>query len=182
MTIVQQIQHSDIKHVAQIHEEEFPNDGDKFAQSQQWIYSKFLGWPVNRYYIAVNKDEIIGYILYTEIGGFRKNCVLELEQLAVAKVWQNQGVGTQLIDESLIQVASILANEKRNIKLVEMTTGVTNEVQRLYNKTLGAVVECRKKEFFDEDEVVMIARHSSINSIREKRGLPLIPLFSKVKL
>lgn len=175
MIIIRQMLPSEIKAVAHIHREVFPNDGDTYAQSKQWIYSKFLGWPVNRYYVSTNNDEIIGYILWTEMGGFRKNCVLELEQLAVAIVWQNRRVGTQLIDESLIQVASILANEKRNIKLVEITTGVTNEVQSLYNKTLGAVEECRKQEFFDEEEVAMIARHSSINLIREKRSLPLIP-------
>lgn len=172
MIIVRQMLPSEIKAVADIHREAFPNDGDTYIQSKQWIYSKFFGWPVNRYYVSTNNDEIIGYILWTEMGGFRKNCVLELEQLAVAADWQGQGVGTQLIDESLTQIASTLSNEKRQPKLVEITTGTTNEVQRLYKKTLGAIVECTKRDFFDEDEVVMIARYSVTNSARKKRGVP----------
>ena len=172
MIIVRQMLQSEINIVAHIHKEAFPNDGDTYFQSQQWIYSKFLGWPVNRYYVAVNENKIIGYILWVEMGGFRTNCVLELEQLAVSTDWRGQGVGTHLIDKSLTQVASILANEKRILKLVEITTGTTNEVQKLYIKTLDAIVECKKRDFFDEDEVVMIARFSSINLARKKRNLP----------
>lgn len=180
MKLIRQMLPSDIDAVAHIHTDAFPNDVDTYAQSQRWIYSKFLGWPVNRYFVAINKETVIGYILWVEMGGFRKNCILELEQLAVAKDWRGQGVGIHLIDESLMLMASMLAKEKRYIKLVEVTTGTTNEAQMLYIKALSAVIECTKKEFYDEDEVVMIARISSINSARRVRGVSALSSSGKV--
>ena len=180
MILIRQMLFSDIDAVAHIHIDAFPNDVEKYTQSQRWIHSKFLGWPVNRYFVAVNKERIIGYILWVEMGGFRKNCVLELEQLAIAIDCRGQSVGTHLLDESLMLMTQILAKEKRYIKLVEITTGKTNEAQRLYIKTLSASVKCKKKDFFEEDEVIMIARHSSINSARKVRGLSTLLSSEKV--
>ena len=44
------------------------------------------------------------------------------------------------------------------MKAVEVTTGVENQAQNLYKKTLGAKVECIVKDFFRGDEAIMIAR------------------------
>lgn len=176
MVLIRQMLPDDICAVARIHNDSFPNDVNTYTQSRLWVHSKFLGWPVNRYYVAIDRGEVIGYSLWVEKGGLRNNCVLELEQLSVSADWRGRGVGTQLIDEPLAQISSILSSERRYIKLVEVTTGATNEVQYLYKKALAVVVECIKKDFFDEDEVVLIARHSSIDLARERRGMP--PLHS----
>lgn len=171
MLVIRDMLQIEIDAVARIHHEAFQNDCETYERSCQWIRCKYLGWPVNRYFTAISREEVIGYILWVEMGGLRKESILELEQLAVARVCRSRKVGTQLIDESLLMIASMLEHQGRRIRLVEVTTGAMNEVKNLYKKTLGAEVKCKKRKFFDEDEIVMIARHSAINSARVKRGL-----------
>jgi ribosomal protein S18 acetylase RimI-like enzyme len=173
--VVRSMTSEDLHTVAKIHNEAFPNDCEALNQSYEWIHSKYLGGAINRYYVVTIKEEIVGYILWAEVGGFRKNCILELEQIAVVKDWHNKDAGTQLIDESLSQVTSLLGAQNRYLKLVEVTTGTNNRAQELYKRTLDAKAKYIKKDFFDEDEVVMISRATEINAIRGKRGVSRIP-------
>jgi ribosomal protein S18 acetylase RimI-like enzyme len=92
--------------------------------------------------------------------GFRKEVVLELEQLAVRPDSQGQGVSTALIQESLGQVARMLKGGGACIKNIVVTTRTDNHAQRLYRKVLGAAPEAVIKDLYSADEVIMVARNT----------------------
>lgn len=126
--------------------------------AKRWVRGNFLGFPRMQYFIAKNKKLVVGFILWMEKGGFRKESVIELEQIAVLPDCQGKGIGTKLIKESLKEVKKYLKERKSKLKLIEVTTGTTNEAQRLYKKTLGAEVETIVKDLFRGDEVIMFSR------------------------
>lgn len=171
--VVRAMSFNDIEEVSNIHLRAFPFDSQDIEHARKWIKSKFLGWPANKYYVISSLDNsVIAYILWVEMGGFRKKCILELEQIAVDEKYRGKGLGSKMIDESLTILLSELRNNKRDLKLIEVTTGKANEAQRLYIKSLSAEKECIKKDFFEDDEVVMIARSDKILKNRNNRKLP----------
>jgi len=127
-------------------------------EARKWVKCNFSAFPRTQYFIAKVNGKISGYILWIEKGGFRKESIWELEQIAVAKDCQGQGIGTQLIGASLLELKKYLEKRGSVLKAVEVTTRTDNMAQHLYKKTLGAEVECVIKNLFQGDEVVMIAR------------------------
>lgn len=110
--------------------------------SSEWIRCNFDCYPRVQYYLAKNSSlEIVGYIQWTQKSGFRKGVVLELEQMAVIPKYQGQGIGCQLIYESLPLVQTQLDSRGASIKHVLVTTRSDNQAQRLYKKVLNAEVE-----------------------------------------
>lgn len=166
---------SDTDAVAEIHHQAFPTDTDSQSKSKTWIQSKYKGWPINRYFVAHSEQEVVGYIMWVEMGGFRQSAVLELEQIAVRASFRGKGIGSQLVDESLATMCNFIVEEKRQLKLVQITTAKTNDAQKLYKKTMGAEICCTKPDFYEDDEVVMIARIEMIDQAQQKRGLPQLP-------
>ena len=152
-------QKKDTKKIAEIAAESFSvwSQGGKKA-AIKWITCNFNAFPKMQYFIAKDGEKIAGYILWLEKGGFRKESVWELEQIAVDKTFQGKGIGTQLIGESLLEIKKYLKKRKSSLKLVEVTTGPHQHAQNLYKKTLGAESECVIKNLFRGDEIVMIAR------------------------
>jgi ribosomal protein S18 acetylase RimI-like enzyme len=148
---------SDFKEIAKIATENFSGLREK-KDAAKWVSCNFLAFPRMQYFIARNDKEIGGYILWLEKGGFRKESVFELEQIAVRKTFQGQGIGTKLIEQSLPEIKKYLKKRKAVLKAVEVTTGTENQAQNLYKKTLGAEPECVVKNLFRGDEVIMIAR------------------------
>lgn len=147
----------DVKEISAIASENF--SGLKETENaKKWVECNFLAFPRAQYFIAINNGKILGYILWLEKGGFRKESVFELEQIAVGKDFQGQGAGTQLIEKSLLEIKSYLEKRGSKLKAVEVTTGTENKAQSLYKKTLGAEVECIVKNLFRGDEVIMVAR------------------------
>lgn len=127
-------------------------------KAHQWISCNFRAFPRMQYFVAKEEEEIIGYILWVEKGGFREAAVLELEQIAVAPNCRSRGVGTKLIEESLKVMRTTLKKRNSKLKLIEVTTGTDNRAQKLYKKTLGAETEAILKDLFRGDEVIMFAR------------------------
>lgn len=127
-------------------------------QAKQWTLCNFLAFPRMQYFLAQEKGEVLGYILWVEKGGFRKEAVFELEQIAVAQMARGRGVATFLIEKSLAEIIKYLKKRGARLKLVEVTTGVENQAQRLYQKTLDATPAAVIKNFFRGDELIMIAR------------------------
>lgn len=136
-------------------------------KAQKWVRCNFLAYPRMQYFVAKSKNQILGYILWVEKGGFRKNSVWELEQVAVGKNFQGQGIGTKLIKGSLLEIQKYLKRRKSKLKLIEVTTGTENKAQKLYQKALNAKVEARIKDLFRGDEVIMIARNIKIVDKRD---------------
>jgi ribosomal protein S18 acetylase RimI-like enzyme len=114
----------DLDAAAQIHAQSFARQ----RHSREWISCNARAHPRARLYVADADGAVRGFILWSEKSGFRREVVLELEQIAVAATHRNQGIGEALI------------------------------VQRLYRKTLGAEVEATLRGLYSGDEVLMVAR------------------------
>lgn len=154
---ISKVQKKNLLQLAEVASENFSGLKEK-KNALKWVNCNFNAYPRMQYFMGQKGKEIAGYILWVEKGGFRKESVFELEQIAVAKKFQGQGVGTNLIKESFFKIKDYLKRRKSSLKAVEITTGTENRAQNLYKKTLGAKAECVIKDLFRGDEVVMIAR------------------------
>lgn len=157
MITIKRAKKIDLKKIAQIASENF-SGLKKIEDARRWIGCNFLAFPRIQYFVAKENNKIAGYVEWMEKGGFRENSVWELEQIAVAKDFQGQGIGTQLVEKSLLEIKKHLIKRGSVIKAIEVTTGTENRAQGFYKKTLGAEPECVVKNLFRGDEVIMIAR------------------------
>ncbi|MDD5750033.1 MAG: GNAT family N-acetyltransferase [Candidatus Pacebacteria bacterium] len=157
MLKIQSLTKKDISAVAKIANQCFRGYGS-FSGAKKWLSCNFGAYPRMQYFLAKEKDEILGYILWLEKGGFRKEAVWELEQIAIKETARGRGVATFLIEQSLKKILSYLKERGSKLKTIEVTTGTENQAQRLYQKTLNARPEAVIKDFFRGDEVIMIAR------------------------
>lgn len=132
----------------------------EIKNAKKWILGNFLNYPRFQYFVALYGKKVAGFILWQEKGGFRKESVFELEQIAVAEKFRGQGIAKELILQSLEEIKKYLAKRGSVLKLIEVTTGTDNKAQELYKKTLGAQPECIVKDFFRGDEVIMISRQT----------------------
>ena len=170
--MVERLLEMDVEKVAQIASENFSGLKD-YKNALEWLTCNFKAFPRMQYYVAiserenisvfneydiVSRCEIVGYILWMEKGGFRKESIWELEQIAIKKGFQGRGIGSILIRESLEKIKKYLKGRGSSLKIIEVTTGAENLAQNLYEKTLGANVECGIQDLFRGDEVIMIAR------------------------
>ncbi len=155
---VRKMQEDDIDEIVKIYLECF-HGMDNTEKVREWIYLKYRGYPANRYYV-IDKT---GYILWTELGGFRKDAVIELEQIAITPNEQGKGFGSILIKESLKDVIKALDARGSRLKLVKVTTGTENQAQRLYKKTLNAKPVAVIPDMFRGDEVILIARANDLD-------------------
>lgn len=144
----------DLLDVAKVHREAFPRQ----LHSEQWITCNFNAYPRIRYFVAEDDGSIVGYIQWIEKSGFRKEVVLELEQIAVLPSQQKRGIGSALISQSLKMINEELQQRSASIKHILVTTRTDNEAQKLYTKALNAQPEAILPNLFSADEVLMIAR------------------------
>ncbi|MEK7103772.1 MAG: GNAT family N-acetyltransferase [Patescibacteria group bacterium] len=166
MIKVIKMQKPDIQVAAKIANQCFKGYGS-FNGAKKWITCNFSAFPRAQYFVAKEirprrirlgrKGIIFGYILWIEKGGFRKESVWELEQVAVGPNYQGRGIGAKLILDSLETIKKNLKKRGSSLKLVEITTGL-HQAPHLYQKTLGAKKEAVVKDFFRGDEMILIAR------------------------
>jgi ribosomal protein S18 acetylase RimI-like enzyme len=134
----------------------------KPAEVRKWIKLRHNSYPAGQFFVGALGSKIVGYILWIELGGFRKEAVIELDQIAVSPDYQGRGFGKTIIRESLKSVSSYLKKRGSTLKLVKVTTGTTNEAQKLYKNTLHAEPVAIIPDFFRSDEVIMIARTADL--------------------
>lgn len=156
--IIRSMQSNDNLKMAKIHKEIFSRQ----FFSEEWISCNFAAFPRIRYFVAEQEGELIGYVQWTEKSGFRTEVILELEQIAVLSSFQRKGVGTKLITQSLAYVKHELILRGATIKYILVTTRNDNEAQKLYEKSLNAVIEATIPDLFSGDEILMIARNPNI--------------------
>jgi len=96
-----------------------------------------------------------------EKSGFRKEVVLEFEQIAVLPGSRIQGIGSCLINSSMTLVKEELALREAVLKHVLVTTRTDNNAEEIYRETLNASVETTISDLFSADEVIMMARDIS---------------------
>lgn len=153
--IIRSMTEQDLLDVAKVHREAFPRQ----LQSEQWIKCNFNAYPRILFFVAEDEDVVLGYVQWIEKSGFRKEVVLELEQIAVLPSKQKHGIGSLLISESLKMIKEELSQRDAAIKHVLVSTRIDNEAQKLYKKILNAQPEVVISNLFSADEVLMIARN-----------------------
>ncbi|MFY3741741.1 MAG: ribosomal protein S18 acetylase RimI-like enzyme [Candidatus Nitrosomirales archaeon] len=132
------------------------------SEVRKWLRLRHASYPIGQFFVGALGSKIVGYILWIELGGFRKEAVLELDQIAVSPEYQGRGFGKTIIKESLKHISSYLKKRTSALKLVKVTTGTTNEAQKLYKDVLHAEPVAIIPDFFRADEVIMIARSSDL--------------------
>lgn len=147
----------DLNKVSEIAKESFSGLKEK-EHAIKWIECNFLAYPRTQYFVAKENNEVLGYILWIEKGGFRKESVWELEQIAVKEVHRGKGIASRLIKESLNHIHNHLNERGSKLKLIEVTTSTENQAQEIYRKHLNANIEAVISKMFRGDEVIMIAR------------------------
>ncbi len=157
MLKIQPLNKKELPEIAKIANQCFRGYGS-LAGAKKWLTCNFSAFPRTQYFAAKEEDEILGYILWLEKGGFRQEAVFELEQIAVKETARGRGVATFLIEQSLKNILGCLKKRGSKLKIVEVTTGTDNQAQCLYQKTLRAQPEAVLKNFFRGDEVIMLAR------------------------
>lgn len=159
MKIRAMIEH-DLLDVAKIHKEAFSRQ----LYSEQWISCNLKAYPRIRLFVAEDAKMLLGYVQWIEKSGFRKEVVLELEQIAVLPSKQKQGIGSSLISESLKLIKEELNQRHASIKHVLVSTRTDNDAQKLYKKILNAQPEVIISNLFSADEVLMIARNPLVRN------------------
>ena len=142
----------DLLSVALIHEKSFPRQGF----SNDWIRSLSGGFPRTQIFVA-DDVEIIGYIIWTEKSGFRKEAVFELEQIAVAEMFRGRGIGKSLIEQSLEMVRICIESRGSCLKSVLVSTRTDNDAQKIYEHVLKAESVAVIHGLYSGDEVLMKA-------------------------
>ena len=145
---------TDLPAMAAVHVATFPRQLDSLA----WIECNFKAYPRIAYFVAEKDGELIGFIEWIQKSGFRKEVVLELEQLAVQPSFQGQGIGTALIKDSLEQMDRLLKKRNARLKSIMVTTRTDNQAQELYRKVLRAEPQAVIKDLYSADEVILLVR------------------------
>jgi predicted N-acetyltransferase YhbS len=147
----------DLNKVVEIAKESFSGLKEQ-EHAEKWIECNFSAHPRTKYFIARENNDVLGYILWLEKGGFRKESVWELEQIAVKDIHRGKGIASKLIKESLSSIHQYLEKRGAKLKMVEVTTSTENEAQQIYRKHLNAKIEAVITKMFRGDEVIMVAR------------------------
>lgn len=158
---IEKLKREDIPYIAKIASIYF-HGLKNYYDALKWIECNFNAFPRMQYFIAKFGNDIVGYILWMEKGGFRKEAVWELEQIAVLPEYRGKGIGEKMIKESFENIKKYTHARGSKIKLILITTSAENLAQKIYSKVLGAKVECIIKDLFRSDEVIMIARNIDI--------------------
>lgn len=140
--------------IAEIHKSSFPRQRD----SRNWVASTIAAAPRLMACVLTRSEIIIGYIFWAQKAGIRPSAVLELEQIAVAPGFRNQGFGGTLIRDSLALVTSALKQNEQSVSRILVSTRADNAAQKLYTTILGASVEAELSGLYSGNEVFMVAR------------------------
>ena len=84
---------------------------------REWVVGNYRGYPRMQYFVAEENNGIVGYILWVEKGGFRKEAVFELEQICVEENYRGKGIGKKLITESLEEIKLYLEDRSSKLKM-----------------------------------------------------------------
>ena len=154
--IVIHMHRDDINAVAKVHAQQFPRQ----HSSSIWVSCNFAVYPRIMLFVARNEaEDVVGYIQWIQKSGFRKQAVIELEQIAVLKNYQGKGIGTQLIKESIPHIKTYLEDSHSSLEAILVSTRIDNAAKTLYKNVLGAEEIAVIKDLFSQDEVVMLARN-----------------------
>lgn len=162
--MVRRMREGDINQVVKIYLQCFKGMRE-FKTARKWITLRHNSFPASQYFVGTLGKKIVGYIQWVELGGFRKNAVIELEQIAVSPDYQGRGIGEKIVRESLKQVSFYLRRRRSTIKLIKVTTGTTNRAQKFYKNILKAKQVAVIPDFFRSDEAILVARKKQLSGL-----------------
>jgi ribosomal protein S18 acetylase RimI-like enzyme len=155
--VIRELSYRDIPSLVDIYIESFKGMNDERVV-RRWIECKYRSKPISVYYVASLEDRIVGYILWTEHGGFRSDVVIELEQVAVRREFRGKGIASKLIKDSLQRFTEEYINSRgARLKLVIVTTSKDNAAKELYKRVLNASEVCTISDLYSTDESILIA-------------------------
>ena len=105
-----------------------------YKQVETWLKSSG-SLPSTLHFLAEENGKIIGFITWTYYDRYGKQIILEISWLAVAKEYQGQGCGEQLIKESFKQ----LQDRWKELEVVAIVVDAdeeNKEVRGFYRKVL----------------------------------------------
>jgi ribosomal protein S18 acetylase RimI-like enzyme len=158
--IIRRAAAKDIEDAAKVDELAFPRQ----TFSKDWLDCVFKSFPKSQLFVAERAGEIIGLVFWTEKIGFRKEAVVELEQIAVHPDYQGRGIGIYLIIRSVILVAEKIAERGAKLCHILGNTRVNNNALKLY-KTLGAQPIGKISGLFSADEVFLSINNVDIDQL-----------------
>lgn len=147
----------DLEAIAEIGSEAF-SGLRPLSRARAWVKSCWNAAPRTWYWVAESRGGVVGYILWSEKGGFRTRAIIELEQIAVQASARRSGIGATLIRTSLDGVREALRDRGSRLKLVVVTTGSEQGALHFYDRVLGTKVAGKIPDFFRGDEYILIAR------------------------
>ncbi len=149
---------SDLNQVSLVHQNCFPRECPTKNISKDWLISNFKAYPRIQFFVALKDKKIVGYVFWTERGGFRPKAVFELEQIGVHSKFRGQKIATKLIKESLKEIKKYLKKRGAILSRILVETRTDNFAQELYKKTLKAKPVTIIKDLYSSDELLMISR------------------------
>ena len=155
--MIREASESDLRGIARVGEAAFSGMRPS-GKAALWVRTCWRASPRMRYWVALLGRKVVGYILWMEKGGFRKDVVLELEQIAVERSRRGRGIGELLIRTSLEGEQSRIERRGSRLKLVEVTTGSEQGALGFYRRSIGAKPVAKIPDLFRGDEYVLIAR------------------------
>ena len=157
--VVRRARSEDIAWAAEVHRLAFPRQ----TYSLDWIDCVFRAFPKSQLFVAEIDSGIVGIIFWTEKSGFRKEAVVELEQIAVHPDHQDAGIGTELIIRSLPDVAQQIAERGAKLGTILGNTRVDNQALDWY-KRFGAEPVATVPGMFSADEVFLVVRNVDVSN------------------
>ena len=130
-----------------------------------WITSCFNSYPKSVYYVFIESNAIQGYILWSIKNGFRKNTIIELEQLGVHPEHAGKGIARKLISESFELFKLHVAGLGLDVGAIMVTTSEGNYAEKLYTSTLGVTRNGMIEGYGSGNELVLFKKYNlSLNA------------------
>jgi hypothetical protein len=153
--LVRRMLDSDILDVARIHQLAFPRQ----TFSKEWIECAHKSFPMSQCFVAEDAAGIVGFVIWTEKSGFRKEAFVELVQGGVDPDRQGTGICTLLVSQSMRLLSAKIAERGAVLKNIIVNTRADNEFAlRICKNVLGAQEVAVISGIFTADEVYLVAR------------------------
>lgn len=153
---VRRMRQADITTVAELHALVFPRQ----TFSQEWIECTFRSFPMSQMFVAERDGKILGFLIWTEKSGFRKDAYVELVQGGTDPTYQGKGICTSLVESSMRMVADKIAERGAVLKTIIVNTRADNHFAlNIAKNVLKAEPVAVVPGVFTADEVYLVAHN-----------------------
>jgi hypothetical protein len=153
--IIRRMTENDIEQTARVHAAAFPRQ----TFSKEWMECAYKSFPMSQCFVAEQGGQIVGFVIWTEKSGFRKEAFVELVQGGTEPGLQGAGICSTLVSQSLPMVAEKIAERGAILKNIIVNTRADNELAlRICKNVLGAKEVAVVPGIFTADEVYLLAR------------------------